>query len=238
MADLVWSNTSYLMVDANGDMLPLICAKSFRIATTAETIETTSHGSGFWKTFDYQSLSYSISFDGAISLNDVEGNNKFFDMLGSAIGFIPVNYKLVCLDATNNIQKVIKGTVLVSAAELSFAVNEHASFNLELQGSGAYTVSQTLCDAVITGVDWIPGIGTLDSITYTFNISGISSDTTTLQYSLNDAPRQAITYTPGNSTASVNIELDRQMTHTIFFYPRCASTEDGEAFIATVYVPI
>lgn len=88
--------------DVLGDMLPLVCVKNFSINVVADTKEITTDGSGLWKDFDYDRLSYTISISGLTQIFGDDGRPTFYDMYDAMVNFSEVNYRVIYIDNAGN----------------------------------------------------------------------------------------------------------------------------------------
>lgn len=136
MAGFIQGKNCILKVNVLGDYLPLICAKSFTLTVNADTVETTTQGTGPWKTFDYDALNYTISFDGAGKA--IDSNPIVFDMMDAQTGFVEVGFQALYIDNDNVIQK-IQGVFIVTQTALNAIAGDALGFGIEFQGTGEFS---------------------------------------------------------------------------------------------------
>lgn len=146
-------------LNTGGGYLPFVCAKSFNLSLNTETVEITSPIDGYWKDFDYDSLSYQIELSGLLSLAS-DGNIRTFDLMELQMGFVEVLWRAIFEDADGN-TKVCTGTALVNSTSLSVSAGSMVDTPISLVGKGPYTVGDTteICEAAI-------GTGPLDLVIF------------------------------------------------------------------------
>lgn len=156
MSGFVQGRNCLFKVNVLGSYLPLICAKSFSCEVTTDTVETTTQGSGPFKSFDYDSLSATLSFDGIQKIVDAASNPTLYDMLAAQLGFITMGFKMLFVDP-DGLVKQLSGECLVSRTTLSAAINESAGGTLELQVSDDLILSTptSSCDIDMTSFNII-----------------------------------------------------------------------------------
>lgn len=220
----VWGNDCILKI--NGQTL--ICPKSFRIEPVADTIEIASH-TGYSKKFAYQAYAYTLAVDGAIAFTDGVEKDAFYEVF-ALTNFVEKEFILGFIKGSK--KKYYSGTVLINSAQLSAAVNEHASFSMQFQGSGDLIESDSACFSEIGVVSHVVGVGgDTDNALYNITLTGISAGTTAIEYSVAGASRVDSGYDSTDGTSiTFAILVPRHGTRTIYFYPMC---EDGEGFAIT-----
>jgi len=142
MAGFINGTDCLFRVDALGGMQDLICAETVSIEVTPEFVEITTQGSGKAKSFDYDSYSYTISFQGAAKVEDEPDRPTGFDMLEKLLAFEELDYELHFVDEDGSTKK-ITGTILVSKLELTQPLNDAARSNVDFQGTGELTMTTT-----------------------------------------------------------------------------------------------
>lgn len=159
MAGFVQGRNCLFKVDVLGSFLPLICAKSFTATVTTDTVETSTQGTGQFKSYDYDALSWTLNFDGIQKIVDAAVNPTFYDMLSAQLSFLPVGFKMLFIDP-DGITKELAGTVLITSTGLTASISEPAGGTLELQGTGEFAVNNpsSSCDILMTSFDISNGI--------------------------------------------------------------------------------
>lgn len=160
MAGFVQGRNCLFKVNLTGSYLPLICAKSFSLNVVTDTVETSTQGTGLFKAFDYDSLGYTVNFDGVQKIIDTAIDPTIFDMLESQLNFIQVPFKALYIDP-DGLVKQAAGTLLVTNTNLTAAISEPAGGSIEFQGTGDLVIStpSSSCDIVMTSFNVI-GLGT------------------------------------------------------------------------------
>jgi predicted secreted protein len=144
MASAVQGKDCVFKINITGGLKAVLCSKLFTLTTTTEEIETTtiSDGSdpeaGYWKDFDYQNLSYSITLDGIMKITDASDDTAW-ELLTAQLGFYEVPFQLYYLDAEAN-SKTVEGTVMVKSSSFSAASSGFVNTSVELLGKGKYTI--------------------------------------------------------------------------------------------------
>ena len=144
MASAVQGKDCVFKINITGGLKAVLCSKSFTLTTTTEEIETTtiSDGSdpesGYWKDFDYQSLSYSITLDGIMKITD-SSDDTIWELITAQTGFYEVPFEALYLDAEAN-SKAVSGTVMVKSSSLAAASSGFVNTSVELLGKGKYTI--------------------------------------------------------------------------------------------------
>jgi hypothetical protein len=117
----------------------VVCAKTFSLNRAYELKETTTVGSGYDKEFRPRKKSYTITFNGVVQVASVGDKPTIKTMFDSAEGFLPIGYRLLYYDNSNNVM-VIKGTVYVSNAVFDANPINLLNGTTELQGTGPIEV--------------------------------------------------------------------------------------------------
>lgn len=99
--------------DVLGDMLPLVCVKSWSLNVIADMKEITTDGSGLWKDFDYDRLSYSLTIVGLTQIFGDDGQPTFYDLYDAMVNFLEVGFRILCLDNAGN-PSIITGQCIIS----------------------------------------------------------------------------------------------------------------------------
>lgn len=100
------------------DYLDFICAKNFRIAMLTDTKETTTPGSGLWKEFRPKKLSYTLAMSGLVQVIEEENRPVFAGLMESQKGFLPVDFRLLYIDNSDN-PLVLRGRVYITSNEIT-----------------------------------------------------------------------------------------------------------------------
>ena len=109
------------------------CAEDMSLERVAELVETSTISTGVFKTWDYQSLDYTINLSGLV-LND-DPSVKVWDLWAQQENFLVVPYRMIFTDP-DGIVKAIVGRLLVKSIAFSGPSEDLASSTIQLQGSG------------------------------------------------------------------------------------------------------
>lgn len=125
----------------------VVCAKSFTFNPVTDMKETTTVGSGFWKEFRPRKLSYTISFNGMYQVESLASQEKIKTMFDYQIGFLPLPYRLIYTDNSNNIMAV-DGWVYITSTLLDASPVNLVNGTIEMQGNGPIAISDVIPDLV------------------------------------------------------------------------------------------
>jgi len=156
-----------LYATVDGGDFPFACGRSCSFSHQNNLLEVTNYNSANAKEFKYNDYTWSIQADGLIGLD----SNLFTygNILEYAKSQTPISVKFsVDLGAAGYDNYV--GTCLIASCELQGNVKEIATYSIQLQGSGAYTVTSGITPGVggaIVGVYTATGGETTFSPTYT-----------------------------------------------------------------------
>lgn len=234
MGKAVWGNDCLFKVNVNGMMIPLVCAEDFRITITTEPINTTTFGNGYWKDYDYQSLTYTISFKGITRMPDEDGLNTAWDILAAQMSAVNYDYEIWFTDP-NGIIRVVTGRVIVLSTELSAGINQFSGFTVEMQGCGEFIIRNTACEANISGVSGLRMSYGDTTSTWKITLSGISQEAQIIQYSINDGPRVTLeSFTTGTESIDFIVHPSNSGVSTLIVYPQCTTGIDGVPVVSTI----
>lgn len=121
------------------DYLTVVCAKSFTFNPITDMKETTTVGSGFWKEYRPRKLSYTITFNGMLQVESLVTQEKIKTLFDYQIQFLPLVYRLLYQDNSNNVMNV-NGTVYVSSNLFDASPVNLVNGTTELQGTGGIEV--------------------------------------------------------------------------------------------------
>lgn len=129
------------------DYLTVVCAKSFTFNPVTDMKETTTVGSGFWKEFRPRKLSYTITFNGMFQVAASASQEKIKTMLDYQVTFLPLIYRLIYTDNSNNVM-VVDGSCYVTSTLLDASPVNLVNGTTELQGTGPIVVSDVIPDTI------------------------------------------------------------------------------------------
>src|SRR6185436_11640854 len=148
---IVQGRDCIFQVNIGAGFVPLVCSKSFAVTVETEMKETTTVGNGVWRAFDYKSLSYSISLNGAVKVVDDDADAIYFDLLFYQMNFLELPFRAIFTDPANTV-KVMRGTAIVPRSVFNASPGQLADSVVDLQGSGEMFVLDTAedCDLEVT----------------------------------------------------------------------------------------
>lgn len=88
--------------DVLGDMLPLVCVKSFSVNVVAKLKETTTEGNGLWEDWDYDRMGFTITINGLVQIFGEDGQPTFYDLYDRMLQFLEIGIRLLYLDNSGN----------------------------------------------------------------------------------------------------------------------------------------
>lgn len=124
-------------ISINGISQPLAYSKNCTLVQTAETLETTTKGSGAAKSFNYGRTSYKLT---VTSLTDLTDSNYSSLFLQNCLN----NRVKVLWSFQLSGTQYYSGQVLVTQAQLDAAFDGVSGFSCELIGDGGVTISATI----------------------------------------------------------------------------------------------
>lgn len=142
---VVQGKDAVFQVNITGGWKNLLVAKSYTLTTSAETVEVTTindsndNTEGFWRDYDYDFLSYTITLEGAMKVTEAT-DNTVFDILNLMHNFLECPFKIVFTD-DQAATKTVQGTVLIRNITLSTTPSAVVNQSIEFQGKGKYTIS-------------------------------------------------------------------------------------------------
>lgn len=126
----------FYVVDENNVPQPLVCNRDFMLSMTSDVIETTSRGSGNYKTYEPTKIGYSINLTNISEF--IEGINS--QMLNKAL---QSRTKINWIAEVNSAQ-YFSGRVIVTSTEFTAPNNDISVFQGTLLGDGEIVVSGTV----------------------------------------------------------------------------------------------
>lgn len=121
--------------DVLGDMLPLVCVKSWSLNTITDSKEITTDGSGLWKDFDYDRLSYQLNLTGLAQIFGDDGSPTFLDLEDAQVQFLEVGFRLLYIDDAGN-PSIKTGTVIIGSSLFDATPAKLLNSSITLIGKG------------------------------------------------------------------------------------------------------
>lgn len=225
--DVVLASDVTMLIYKDGDFLPFVCATDLSIDTTMEVKEVRTIGDGKWKKPRGQSLSYTISLSGLITL--VGGDPTAFTVMEYMRQMVALEYRIIWDDPANNLQKVIQGVALPVSGRLPSGAEGFANCNFEFRGDGEYTISDSTvtCSATIDGVSVGPKFfDPPPPHEIQISFSGASSNTMRIEYAIDGGGREAF-INDGVPNGFIPVNGYYPGDHVLTVWPICENGEDG-----------
>lgn len=154
ITNIVQGKNCIFRVNVGNGHAVIMCAKSFTVAVDTEIKETTSRGSGIYREFDYKSLAWKVSLTTILKVVDEDGDPTAFDLMYYQQQFLELPIQAVFQDNNSQVRQ-FSGTCIVAGSSLGAQAGQLADGNFELQGTGAYQItnlSGDACDNSITAI--------------------------------------------------------------------------------------
>lgn len=225
--DVVLASDVTMLIYKDGDYRPFVCATDLSIDTTMEIKQVRTIGDGKWKKPRGQSLSYTISLSGIITL--VGGDPTAFYVLEFMRQMIPLSFRILFDDPVNNLQKIIEGIALPVSGSLPSGAEGFANCQFEMQGDGEYVITDSLvtCTATIDQVVVSPDTSEgAPAGRISFNYTGASSNTIRIEYSIDGGGRETV-FNEGAPNGVVFVTGNYTGTHELTLYPICEDGAEG-----------
>jgi Phage major tail protein 2. len=125
----------FTIPDAGTDK-PVACARSASLTTTADIGETSTLGTGIWKTFKGLKLSFTLSAAGLVSF-DI--NYSLAVLRQKQITLQPLQFTFLGTDDGGNSEKYT-GSFIITSISTPTTYNANFEYSLDGQGTGALTI--------------------------------------------------------------------------------------------------
>jgi len=136
---IVRGSDAVFNVDAgSGNFMPVCCARNISIVTSADLGETSTLGTGKWKTYKSLKMSFSISAGGLVSF---DMNYSIAALRQRQINGDSIAFQFLAHDA-NGLQEQYTGNFIITSISMPASYNTSVEYSLEGQGTGALTVTQ------------------------------------------------------------------------------------------------
>lgn len=151
----IQGRNSIFQTDILGDMLDLVCVKSFSINKVADTKEITTDGNGLWKKFDYDRISYTITITGLVQIFGDDDKPTLLDLDFALDNFLEVGFRILFIDDSDN-PAIITGQCIITNSLFDASPAKLLNGSVTLLGSGELVTHK-------------PG----ETNTITFNLNGV-----------------------------------------------------------------
>lgn len=121
-----------------GDFQPVCCARNVSVVTSADLGETSTLGTGIWKTFKRVKMSFTISAGGLVSF---DMNYSIAELRQRQINGDSIAFQFLAHDK-NGLQEQYAGNFIITSISTPASYNTSVEYSLEGQGTGAITITQ------------------------------------------------------------------------------------------------
>ena len=130
----------YFFIDAGaGDQMPICCARTASLTTNADLGETSTLGTGKWKTYKGLKMSFTISAGGLVSF---DMNYSIARLRERQINFEEIGFAFYGNDAGGKMEKY-SGNFIVTSVSTPTSYNGNWEYSVEGQGTGGLTIEIT-----------------------------------------------------------------------------------------------
>lgn len=124
--------------DGAGNQVPICCARTAALATVADIGETSTSGTGQWKTYKGLKLSFSVSMAGLVSF---DMNYSIAALRQRQVALLPISFAFIGTDQTGR-QEKYTGSFIITNISTPSTYNGLLEYSVEGQGTGALTITQ------------------------------------------------------------------------------------------------
>jgi hypothetical protein len=114
----------------------ICCARNASLTTTADIGETSTAGTGKWKTYKGLRMSFTLSAGGLVSF---DMNYSIAALRNRQINFDPVSFEFFGEDENENVERY-SGAFIITSISTPTAWNSAWEYSVEGQGTGELTV--------------------------------------------------------------------------------------------------
>jgi hypothetical protein len=127
----------YFYVTAEGgDIMPICCARTASLTTASDIGETSTLGTGTWKTFKGLKNSFTISAGGLISF---DMNYSIAKLRQKQVALAPINFVFFGTDAAGAMERY-SGNFIVTSISTPTSYNGSWEYSVDGQGTGELTI--------------------------------------------------------------------------------------------------
>lgn len=214
-----------LQIYKDGEYTDYACITDCSLEFNTDTKETRTLGDGFHRKIRGQRLSFQVSGNGLIELQQVSPV-AFYLLQNYHQQMIPVQFRMLFEDPVSTLIKVVEGTALITSFTTTAGSTGFATASFVMDGDGAVSISDSAigCSATIGSITigaGDPDIGANASVNYT-GVSGAAR----LEYSVDGGARETL-FSPAASGFFYLFGLG-DGPHTIDVWAVCENGIDGE----------
>lgn len=139
---VIKGKNAVLYIYNNGVYEPICCVQNITLTTTADVAETTTDGSGVWKTYRGMRNSWRVACDGLVSLDT---NMTIEELRTAQFAFTPLFISWEVTDA-NGEQAIYQGYVLVENVDTNAPHNSLYKYSASMIGTGELEITDEPID--------------------------------------------------------------------------------------------
>jgi predicted secreted protein len=136
----------FYVQNTGGTFLPVCCARNASIVTSADLGETSTLGTGKWKTFKQLKMSFTISAGGLVSF---DMNYSIAALRQRQVNGDSISFQFLAHDK-NGLQEQYAGNFIISSISTPTSYNSSFEYSLEGQGTGVLTITTAAPSATNT----------------------------------------------------------------------------------------
>lgn len=140
MAAILGKNIILKISSVSGSSIsPIVigCARSCTLDISTEMLESSNTEAGFWASFVAAKNSFTVSSDNIAYYDAAKFDTE--DLLDAQINRKLLGFQFSITDGTTT--KTVSGSAYITSSSITGADNEIGTFSVQLQGTGALTVS-------------------------------------------------------------------------------------------------
>jgi hypothetical protein len=131
----IQGRNALFQTDVLGDMLDLVCVKSFSINVGVDPKEITTDGNGLWKDYDYDRLGFTITLTGLVQIFGESDKPTFYDLYDAMVNFLEVGFRILFVDDSDN-PAIITGQCIVNNKLFDASPGKLLNGSVTLLGKG------------------------------------------------------------------------------------------------------
>jgi predicted secreted protein len=120
-----------------GTFKEIWCARTMGLNIVSDDYETTSVGSGDWRSFLVNKHQFTLSLSGVIYLGEDFTIKQITDFQDAKL---PIDFEFILEDIAANLLKY-SGKVNIMNTDMNGSYNDAGLFNIEMKGTGGLTVT-------------------------------------------------------------------------------------------------
>jgi predicted secreted protein len=126
----------FYVVGDGGDLMPVCCARTASLTTITDIGETSTLGTGIWKTFKGLKNSFTVSAGGLISF---DMNYSILSLRQRQVNSEEINFSFFGLDKATNMEKY-SGAFIITSVDTPTSYNGSWEYSLQGQGTGELVI--------------------------------------------------------------------------------------------------